>query len=98
MWEKNPDVDVNASGALTFGEKLTRTLTATTTLTQSFAALWKTQNFDDALYTAGIGVAVSISTHTQLKVEILDTYKNLPPSATIQKNDVAVLMAFVYKS
>ena len=98
VWEKNPDVEVDASGALAFGEKLTRTLTATTTLTQSFAALWKTQNFDDALYTAGIGIAVSISTHTQLKVEILDTYKNLPPSATIQKNDVAMLMAFVFKS
>jgi putative salt-induced outer membrane protein YdiY len=98
VWEKNPDVEVNTSGALALGEKLTQTVTATTTLTQSFAALWKTQNFDDALYTAGIGVAVAISTHTQLKVEILDTYKNLPPSTTIQKNDVAVLMAFVYKS
>jgi hypothetical protein len=65
---------------------------------QSFAALWKTQNFDDALYTAGVGIAVGISTHTQLKVEILDTYKNLPPLPTIQKNDVAVLMAFVYKT
>lgn len=98
VWEKNPDVDVNTSGALTLGEKLTQTLTATTTLTQSFAALWKTQNFDDALYTAGIGIAVAVSTHTQLKIEILDTFKNLPPSTTIQKNDVAILMAFVYKS
>jgi putative salt-induced outer membrane protein YdiY len=98
VWEKNPDVDVNTSGALTFGEKLTQTLTATTTLSQSFSALWKTQNFEDALYTAGLGLAVAISTHTQLKVEVLDTYKNLPPSPTIQKNDVAILMAFVYKS
>ena len=79
VWEKNPDVDVNASGALTFSEKLAQTLTATTTLTQSFAGLWKTSDFADALYTAGIGVAVGISTHTQLKVEILDTCKNLPP-------------------
>ena len=78
-------------------EKLAQTLTATTTLTQSFAALWKTKNFDDALYTVSAGIAVAISTHTQLKVEVLDTYKNLPPLPTIQKNDVAVLMAFVYK-
>ncbi|HZI81177.1 MAG TPA: hypothetical protein VFD69_16755 [Vicinamibacterales bacterium] len=33
----------------------------------------------------------------QLKVEVLDTYKNLPPLATIKKNDVAVLMAIVYE-
>jgi hypothetical protein len=98
VWEKNQDVEVNVSGALALSEKLAQTLTATTTLTQAFAALWKTQNFDDALYTAGAGIAVGISTHTQLKVEVLDTYKNLPPLPTIQKNDVAVLMAFVYKS
>jgi putative salt-induced outer membrane protein YdiY len=98
VWEKNQDVEVNVSGALALSEKLAQTLTATTTLTQAFAALWKTQNFDDALYTAGVGIAVGISTHTQLKVEVLDTYKNLPPLPTIQKNDVAVLMAFVYKS
>jgi putative salt-induced outer membrane protein YdiY len=98
VWEKNPGFDVNTSGALAFGEKLTQTLTATTTLTQAFAGLWKTSDFADALFTAGIGVAVAISTHTQLKVEILDTYKNRPPLPTIQKNDVAVLMAFVYKS
>lgn len=98
VWEKNPGFDVNTSGALAFGEKLAQTLTATTTLTQAFAGLWKTSDFADALYTAGIGVAVAISTHTQLKVEILDTYKNRPPLPTIQKNDIAVLMAFVYKS
>ena len=98
VWEKNPGFDVDTSGALAFGEKLTQTLTATTTLTQAVAGLWKTSDFADALYTAGIGVAVAISTHTQLKVEILDTYKNRPPLPTIQKNDVAVLMAFVYKS
>jgi putative salt-induced outer membrane protein YdiY len=98
VWEKNPGLDVTSSGALAFGEKLTQTLTMTTTLTQSFAALWKTKNFDDALYTAGIGIAAAISTHTQLKFELLDTYKNLPPLPTIQKNDVAVLMAIVYKS
>jgi hypothetical protein len=38
-----------------------------------------------------------MSTHTQLKIEVLDTYKNLPPLPTIQKNDVAILMAIVYK-
>ena len=98
VWEKNPDVEVNSSGALAFGEKLNQTLTATTTLTQGFTGLWKTADFADSLFTAGIGVAVAISTHTQLKVEVLDTYKNRPPLPTIQKNDVAVLMAFVYKS
>ena len=60
-------------------------------------ALWKTNDFEDALFTFGIGLAAAMSTRTQLKVELLDTFKNKPPSAEIKKNDVAVLMAIVYK-
>jgi putative salt-induced outer membrane protein YdiY len=97
VWEKNPGFDVSGSGAVTLGEKLSQAVTATTTVTQSVAALWKTKNFDDALYTFGVGVAAAMSTRTQLKIELLDTYKNLPPLPTVQKNDVALLMAIVYK-
>jgi putative salt-induced outer membrane protein YdiY len=97
VWEKNPGLDVRSSGAVTAGEKLSHTLTATTTLTQSISALWKTKDWDDSLYTFGVGLAASMSMRTQLKVEVLDTYKSLPPLPTIQPNDVAVLMAIVYK-
>jgi len=97
VWEKNPGFEVSSSGAVAVGEKLTQTVTATTTITQSVAGLWKTKNFDDALYTFGVGVAASMSTRTQLKIEVLDTYKKLPPLPTVQKNDVALLMSIVYK-
>ena len=97
VWEKNPGFEVSSSGAVAVGEKLTQTATATTTITQSVAGLWKTKNFDDALYTFGVGVAASMSTRTQLKIELLDTYKKLPPLPTVQKNDVALLMSIVYK-
>jgi putative salt-induced outer membrane protein YdiY len=97
VWEKNPGFDVKASGAIAAGEKLVRTLTATTTLTQTVTALWKTSDFDDALLTFGVSLAAAMSTRTQLKVELLDTFKNKPPSAAIEKNDVAILMALVYK-
>jgi hypothetical protein len=30
-------------------------------------------------------------------VEVLDTFKNKPPVVTVQKNDVALLMAIVFK-
>lgn len=97
VWEKNPGFEVRSSGAVVASEKLQQTLTATTTLTQSVSALWKTKEWDDSLYVFGVGVAATISARTQLKVEVLDTYKNLPPLPTIKKNDVAVLMAIVYK-
>ena len=66
-------------------------------MTHTFAGLWKTQDFSDALFTVGVGAAASASTRTQLKVELLDTFKNKPPVPGVQKNDVAVLMAIVYK-
>jgi putative salt-induced outer membrane protein YdiY len=97
VWEKNPGLDVSASGALAVGQKLTQTLTSNTTLTEAFTGLWKTSDFEDSLFTLGIGIAVSMSTHTQLKLEALDTFKNKPPDPTIERNDLALLFSFVYK-
>jgi putative salt-induced outer membrane protein YdiY len=97
VWEKNPGFDVNTSGALATGEKLTHALTGNTTLSQTFMGLWKTDDFEDALFTLGVSIAASMSTRTQLKVEAIDTYKNKPPLQTIQANDVAVLISLVYK-
>lgn len=97
VWEKNPGLDIHSSGAVATGEKFVQTLTSNTTLTQTFSGLWKMDDFEDALFTLGVSIAASMSAHTQLKVEALDTFKNKPPLATVQKNDVAVLMAIVYK-
>ena len=96
VWEKNAGVNVAASGSLTLGETLTHALTATTSLTQSFSGLWKTTDFGDSLHVFSVGVSATMSTRTQLKVELLDTYKNEPPLVTVQKNDVTVLVAVVY--
>jgi putative salt-induced outer membrane protein len=98
VWERNTGIpDTSTSGALAVGQKLQQQLTENTTLTQAFAGLWKTEDFEDSLFTLGVSIAASMSTRTQLKVEALDTYKNKPPLATIQANDVAVLMSIVYK-
>jgi len=97
VWEKNPGVELHTSGAVTASEKLTQTLTATTTVTQSVTALWKTKDWDDALYTFGVGVAAAMSARTQLKFELLDVFKKKPPTPDIKQNDVALLMAIVYK-
>ena len=61
------------------------------------SALWKMNDFSAALYIFGVGVAANITAQTQLKAELLDTFKNRPPSDNVQKNDVAVLLSFVYK-
>ena len=34
---------------------------------------------------------------SQVKVELLDTYKGKPPTAATQKNDVAIIFSITYK-
>jgi putative salt-induced outer membrane protein YdiY len=95
--EKNEGFDARTTGAVTAGENFKHKLTATAEITQKVSALWKMNDFSDALYILGVGVAANITAQTQLKAELLDTFKNRPPSAEVQKNDVAVLLSFVYK-
>lgn len=49
------------------------------------------------LYLFGVGIAASVTAATQIKVEFLDTYKARPPWPTVEKNDIAVLVSFVYR-
>jgi putative salt-induced outer membrane protein len=95
--EKDSGFDLHTSGAVTFDEKLSHTLTSTATLGQTFAALWKTSDFSDALYGFGVSLAAAITGQAQLKVELRDTYKNKPPDPTLKKNDVILIMGAVYK-
>jgi putative salt-induced outer membrane protein YdiY len=97
VWEQNPGLELQTDGAVGAGEKFTHKITATTELTQKVAALWKMDDFGDALYAFGAGLAASITAGTQLKIEFLDTYKARPPLPGVQKNDIATLVSFVYK-
>lgn len=96
VWEKNPGLDADLDGALTAGQKFSHKITATTELIEKAAALWKMDDFEDALYTFGAGLAASITAATQLKIEFLDTYKARPLPG-VEKNDIATLVSFVYK-
>jgi putative salt-induced outer membrane protein YdiY len=97
VWEKNPGLELQTDGAVTAGQKFTHKLTTTTELTEKVAALWKMDDFGDALYVFGVGLAASVTAGTQIKIEFLDTYKAQPPSEDVQKNDIATLVSFVYK-
>jgi hypothetical protein len=54
-------------------------------------------DFDDALYIFGLGIAANITAQTQIKAELLETFKNRPPSADVQRSDLAFLLSFVYR-
>lgn len=95
--EKNPGFDARTAAALSAGEIYKNKITSSAEISQRVSALWKMNDFEDALYVFGIGIAANISTRTQLKAELLDTFKNKPPVAAVDKNDLAVLISFVYK-
>jgi putative salt-induced outer membrane protein YdiY len=96
-WEKNPGFDTRRSVVFTGSDKLEHKLSTTATITQALSALWKADDFGDALYTFTAGAAAALTTRTQLKLELLDTYATRPPTITVKSNDVALLTALVYK-
>jgi putative salt-induced outer membrane protein len=96
-FEKNPAVAVRKDAVVTASDKFEHKLSKTASVTQAFGALWKAQDFGDALYTFTAGVAAALTTRTQLKVELLDSYATRPPSVSVKSNDVALLTALVYK-
>ncbi len=97
VWEKNPALAVKTSGALTASQRLTQKLSDTAGFVEQVSGLWKTTDLGDALYTFGAGLAAAVTSKTQLKIELLDTYKSKPPSATIKSNDVALIFSIGYK-
>jgi putative salt-induced outer membrane protein YdiY len=96
-WQKNPGFDVKTSAVVTSGDRFEFKLSPTSAITQSFAAVWDADDWGDALYTFAAGAAAALTTRSQLKLELLDTYATRPPTPEIKNNDVALLAAVVYK-
>jgi putative salt-induced outer membrane protein YdiY len=95
--EKNMDRGLRSSGAVTASERFTRQLSEHAALTQSLAALWTIDRFDDALYTFKAGLTADLTRRSQIKVEVVDLYKTRPPAVTVEKNDVSLVTSLVYK-
>jgi hypothetical protein len=72
-------------------------LTPTATLKHATTGLWKANDLSDGLYTFSVGLATRISERLQLSVDVLDTFKNRPPTAATKKNDVALVTAISAK-
>jgi putative salt-induced outer membrane protein len=95
--EKNPGLAKRTDPVFSAGDKFEHKLSATSTISQGFSALWKASDFGDALYNFSAGAAAALTARTQLKIELVDTYASRPPNETVKKNDVALITALVYK-
>jgi putative salt-induced outer membrane protein YdiY len=90
-------LDTKASGAYNAGERFAWKLSNAATVTQTFANLWKTNNWADSLHNFSAGIAASMTQRTQLKLEFLDTYKKKPALGTPKKNDTTLITSLVVK-
>jgi putative salt-induced outer membrane protein YdiY len=99
VWESDIGRPRVETGAYSAGERFAWKLSPTATVTQSIASLWKMNDWADSLHIFTAGIAVSITTHSQVKVEFLDSFKNRPPPAqpSLKKNDTSLITAFVWK-
>jgi putative salt-induced outer membrane protein YdiY len=102
VWESDIGKPHVETGAYNAGERFAWKVTPTATVTQSMASLWKMNDWVDSLHNFTAGVAVSITAHSELKVEFLDSFKNRPPSPAfplppLKKNDTSLITALVWK-
>ena len=95
--EKNTGLEVNTSGALTAGNKLEIKMSPVASVTQSYSGLWKMDEFGDSIHAFTAGLTANVTARTQIKLELLDTYKTRPTSVDVEKNDVTFLTSFVFK-
>jgi len=97
VFEKNKGLDVDTSGALIAGEKLTHAFAEKTKFVHAATALWKMKDFDDAFYTFSAGLLTSIAGNFDLKTEFLSTYKNKLTNPLLKKADQSIVLSVVYK-
>jgi putative salt-induced outer membrane protein YdiY len=95
VFEKN-GARARTSGALRAGQRLAVGLNDAARIMQQVSALWKVEDLGDALYTFTAGLAASVTKRSELKAEVLDTYKSEPADET-RRNDLVVLVSIVYK-
>jgi len=96
VWEHDIGQPRIGSGGYNAGERFSWKASKTTTVNQSISSLWKTNNWGDALHNFSASVAVSVSRHGEIKIEVLDTMKNHPQPG-FKKNDTSMITAFVWK-
>lgn len=97
IWQKDLAVETTTSGAFNVGQDLKHKIGKTAEASEKFLALFKLDDFGDAVYTFSAGLAAGVTSNTQLKVEVLDTFKTRPPFGAESKNDVSLLFSFVFK-
>jgi putative salt-induced outer membrane protein YdiY len=95
--ERNPGDQPTTTAGIQAGETLQHDLNATASIKHSTTAVWNVNNFASTLVTASIGLATRITTRFHLSIDLIDSFKTLPPTAATARNDINVIVAITAK-
>jgi putative salt-induced outer membrane protein len=96
-FEKLFEQDRTSDGTFKVGESLDWQISESAQLTQSAWGLWKFANASDSYYHFDVSLSSSVTDWIEIKLSLVDDYKNKPASADLKKNDLALLANLVLK-
>jgi putative salt-induced outer membrane protein YdiY len=96
-FEKLEGQDATTSGAVQAGQGLTLVLSPSATFTQSATALWKMEDFGDAVYRLQAGLTATVSKRLELKLAYTKDIKTRLAATTLVKSDDSLLANLVFK-
>ena len=97
QFESDSGAGRSSGGAVKAGENFDQALSPTSKVTEKLTALWKTNEFGDALYHFDAGLTTAVATRLELKLAYVYDYKTKPPVAGIKKGDSAIFAALLVK-
>jgi putative salt-induced outer membrane protein len=89
--------DSTSDGTFKFGQSLRWQISESARLTQSAWGLWKFADTSDSYYHFDVSLSSSVTGWMEIKLSLVDDYKNKPASPGIEKNDLALLGNLVLK-
>ena len=96
-FEKLFDRDATSDGTFKAGESLQWQVSGSSKLTQSAWGLWKMSDTSDAYYHFEVALSTSVTSFLEVKLAVVDDFKNKPAAEGLAKNDVAFLANLVVK-
>jgi putative salt-induced outer membrane protein YdiY len=95
--ERDEGLDRTTSGVVRAGESYRLKISKSANLVENAFALWKTRDLADGYYHFELALGAAVNDHAELKIALLDEFKNKPPFSTIKKNDLAGIVSIGYK-
>jgi putative salt-induced outer membrane protein len=96
-FEKLEGREATSDFAIKAGQRAEWKASATATVFQKAAALWKARDFGDAYYRFEAGIAAALSRRLELKVAFADDYKTRPARPELVKNDTSLVVSLLFK-